>query len=184
MVSILQYALRSSPSLTFIAVTLSGLLFAATALAGARGTETFAVASSSSLPLVPPISPCKEDYHQLTIAVTTDAQNVADGDALWDSHLAYIKSSHRSFLVAYSLTKGEERSNPLDPGSPATGRTTYVLNECYRTSQDIALHWSKTSTEWTRFVEIIAWMQRPGTQVVTLHDGLVRNALWQLNDIL
>ncbi|WP_368563989.1 hypothetical protein [Pseudoxanthomonas sp. UTMC 1351] len=137
------------------------------------------------------LNPCVEGYHQLTIVVTTNAENVVDGDDLWDDHHAYIKSSHRfvagepaPFVVTYSLTKGVERENPLDPASNVTGRTTYVLNECYRTSEDILLHWSKTSAEWDRFVEIIAWMQRPGTQVVTLHDGVVRNSLWQLGDIL
>lgn len=146
------------------------------------------LASASALAT---LNPCVEGYHQLTIVVTTDAENVADGDELWDDHHAYIRSSHKlvageptPFIIAYSLTKGADRVNPLDPASGVTGRTTYVLNECYRTSDDILLHWSKTSAEWDRFVEIIAWMQRPGTQVVTLHDGLVRNSLWQLNDLL
>lgn len=171
MTPIARYALNFPKPLASAVLALSLLLISVSALAT--------------------LNPCIEGHHQLTIVVTTDAENVADGDELWDDHLAYIKSSHKyvggkpiPFIVAYSLSKGEERFEPLDPSSGPTGRTTYVLNECYRTSDDITLHWSKTSTEWDRFVEIIAWMQRPGTQVVTLHDGLVRNSLWQLNDIL
>lgn len=170
MMPAVRYA-RSSFSLIYAVLALSLLLFSTTALAT--------------------LNPCTEGHHQLTIVVTTNAENVADGDDLWDDHHAYIKSSHRfvagkpaPFIVTYSLSKGVERENPLDPASNATGRTTYVLNECYRTSDDILLHWSKTSAEWDRFVEIIAWMQRPGTQVVTLHDGQVLNSLWQLNDLL
>jgi hypothetical protein len=166
-----HYARGSFKPLASAVLALSLLLFSAAAVAT--------------------LNPCLEGHHQLTIVVTTDAANVADGDDLWNDHHAYIKSSHKyvageptPFIVAYSLSKGEERANPLDPGSSPTGRTSYVLNECYRASEDITLHWSKTSAEWDRFVEIIAWMQRPGTQVVTLHDGQVLNSLWQLNDLL
>lgn len=63
-------------------------------------------------------------------------------------------------------------------------KTPYVLNECYRTRDAILGHWLKTDAEWEDFEAIIEWMQRPGTTVVTLHDGVVRNSPWQLDDIL
>lgn len=54
-------------------------------------------------------------------------------DRLWDSHHAYMRSSHQDFLITYALAKRPEQSNPLDPVSAATGRTAYALDECYRT---------------------------------------------------
>ncbi|MFJ4409029.1 hypothetical protein [Streptomyces sp. NPDC088910] len=123
-------------------------------------------------------NPCTAQDHLLTIAVTTDAKNVAVGDRLWDSHARFVRSTHQSFLVAYGLAKGPERADPLDPASALTGRTVYVLNECYRTSADISRHWKITSTRWPEFQAVLDWMHTPGTQVVTLHDGQVRNSLW------
>lgn len=134
--------------------------------------------SSSGSTIGRQFNPCFEDYRKLTIVVNTQQENVAEGDRLWDSHHRYMRRSHKEFLITYSLTSGPELANPLDPGSAPTGRTTYVLNECYKTSADILRHWEKTDAEWQDFDEIIAWMQLPGTQVVTLHDGLVRNSLW------
>jgi hypothetical protein len=163
-------------------MVLTSLLLATSAFAGPSSTTTSISTSGSQL--IPPLSPCKEGHHQLTIVVTTDAQNVAIGDYLWDSHHEYIRDSHKSFLVSYGLTKGPELASPFNPASEPTGRTTYVLNECYRTSEDILAHWAKTDAEWEDFEAIIVWMQTPGTTVVTLHDGTVRNALWQLDDIL
>lgn len=129
--------------------------------------------------LVPPLNPCKESFHKLTIMVTTKAENVADGYRLWDSHRAYMEASHKNFLITYSLSEGRELKNPLDPNSDPTGNTMFVLNECYETSADVLKHWGKTAAEWPDFNELIAWMHRPGTKVATLHDGLVRNSLFQ-----
>ncbi|MBP2406178.1 hypothetical protein [Streptomyces syringium] len=135
--------------------------------AGARTTDA------------PPPRACRQGDHKLTIVVTTDKANVADGDRLWDSHHVYMRSSHQDFLITYALAKGPERSNPLDPASAATGRTTYALDECYRTGADIGKHWKKAAAEWKDFNALVTWMRRPHTQVVTLHDGTVRNSLWQ-----
>ncbi|MGH0945299.1 hypothetical protein ACQVTS_30140 [Bacillus mycoides] len=129
--------------------------------------------------LIPPLSPCKEGFHMLTIVVTTKKKNVADGNRLWDKHCAYMEASHKEFLITYSLSQGQELKNPLDPNSAPTGNTIFVLNECYKTSSDILKHWTKTATEWSDFNALIAWMKRPDTKVVTLHDGLIQNSLFQ-----
>ncbi|WP_446039123.1 hypothetical protein [Streptomyces sp. SID1121] len=98
------------------------------------------------------------------------------GDRLWDSHAGFVKDTHQPFLISYSLAKGPERSDPLDPASAPTGRPVYVLNECYRSSADISKHWKITAAQWPDFQAILRWMRTPGIQVVTLHDGQVRNA--------
>lgn len=128
--------------------------------------------------LTPPLNPCKAGFHMLTIIVTTKEENVTDGNQIWDSHYAYMKDSHKGFLITYSLSEGPELKNPLDPLSDPTGKTMFVLNECYETSEDILKHWTKTAAEWPDFNALIDWMQRPGTKVVTLHDGLIRNSLF------
>lgn len=93
----------------------------------------------------------QKGYHQLTIMVTTDPEGVPEGDALWNSHHAYVRDRHQDILITYSLTKGTDLSNPLDPGSAPTGKTSYVLNECFRTSADIHNHWAWVSAEWPDF---------------------------------
>lgn len=138
---------------------------------------TAAEPSARSAVAAPPANPCEQGYHKLTIVVTTDERNVADGDRLWDSHRACMKRSHKAFLVTYALAKGPERADPLDPASAPTGRTVYALDECYRISADIGRHWKKAAAEWKDFHAIVAWMRRPHTQVVTLHDGTVRGSL-------
>lgn len=114
----------------------------------------------------------------LTIMVTTKEENVSNGNQLLDSYYAYMKNSHKSFLITYSLSKGPELKNPLDPLANPTGKTMFVLNECYKTREDILKHWTKTAAEWPDFNALIGWMQKPGIKVVTLHDGLIRNSLF------
>lgn len=125
------------------------------------------------------INPAKKGMHKLTIMVITTEENVADGDKLWQSHQEYMRKSHQDLLITYTLTKGPELQNALNPKSGPTGRTMYVLNEAYKTTQDIFKHWDKTAAEWKDFNNIIAWMTRPGTQVYTLHDGVIQSSLWQ-----
>ncbi|PEA06257.1 hypothetical protein [Bacillus cereus] len=128
--------------------------------------------------LIPPLNSCKVGFHTLTIMITTKGVNVAAGNQLWDSHYAYMKNSHKGFLITYSLSEGPELENPLDPQSNPTGKTIFVLNECYKTSEDILKHWAKTAAEWPEFNALLDWMQRPGTKVVTLHDGIIRHSLF------
>src|SRR5438876_390037 len=99
------------------------IIVAALAFIGTAGAITPLVHSaaegspSSSSNAAQPDNPCKNNDHMLTIVVTTQLQNVADGDKLWDSHYKYMRRSHRDFVLTYSLTKGDEQSNPLDPNS-------------------------------------------------------------------
>ncbi|MGW7199120.1 hypothetical protein [Streptomyces chryseus] len=125
-----------------------------------------------------PPNPKTTFTHELTIVVTTDQQNVAEGDLLWQSYYDFMRHSQRDVLITFSLAKGPERSNPLDPASPETGRTTYALSENCRTANDLTQHWHRAAESWPDFNAFIAWMQRPDTQVVTLHDGQVQNSLW------
>ncbi|MBH1938380.1 hypothetical protein I5Q34_29680 [Streptomyces sp. AV19] len=128
-------------------------------------------------------NPCEENHHKITIVMTTDPGNVADGDRLWDSYFAYLKNGHGQCLIAYTLTKGPESVNPFDPRSPVTDRTMYTLDECYPTGPDITRHWEQLAVEWEDFGAAFAWTQRPNTQIVILQDGLVVHSLWKADDV-
>lgn len=127
--------------------------------------------------------------HELTIVVITPQKYLGtqpDGtpgfDALWAQHAQFMKSTHGAFLISYSLNKGAQLSNPLDPSSAPTGNTMYVLNECYQSHDDISYHWTYTAANWEPgFNQLIALMQKPDVTVVTLHDGQVEHAMWGPN---
>lgn len=128
-------------------------------------------------------NPCPGNYYQLIIMVVAAPDsiipgNIETGDALWKSHAQFMQTTHQQFLVSYSLTKGPQLANPLDPYSAPTGNTIYVLNECYKQLNDIALHWAYTEKYWSDFNAIIAWMETEGNQVFTSHMGVVQHSIW------
>lgn len=51
-------------------------------------------------------------------------------------------------LLDYTISKGPELSNPLDPNSEPTGKTIFVLDEYYESPVGIARHWQDTTTNW------------------------------------
>jgi hypothetical protein len=79
-------------------------------------------------------------------------------------------------LLSYTISKGPELSNPMDPNSEPTGRTTFVIDEYYESPAGIARHWQE-SMNWPEMSsDIPAWMAK--ATVVTLHNGTVVQALW------
>ncbi|QAU23536.1 hypothetical protein EO087_05665 [Dyella sp. M7H15-1] len=138
----------------------------------------------------------------LTIVVITPTQyegTQPDGspgfDALWASHAQFWEATHGGAGLTYSLEKGQQLSNPLDPTSAPTGNDMYVLHECYPAgyavpekppltaqNDDILEHWAYTAANWSGFNQIIALMEKPGVTVVTLHHGQVVHANWHLYD--
>lgn len=143
----------------------------------------------------------------LTIVVITPTQyegTQPDGspgfDALWASHAQFWRMTHGPGLykgagLTYSVDKGQQLSNPLDPSSAPTGNDMYVLHECYPADYDkdatlpltaqndnILEHWAYTAANWSGFNQLIALMQKPGVTVVTLHHGQVVHASWHADD--
>lgn len=48
-------------------------------------------------------NPCEENRHRITIVMTTDPGNVADGDRLWDSYFAYLENGHGTVILQDGL---------------------------------------------------------------------------------
>ncbi len=79
-------------------------------------------------------------------------------------------------LLDYTISKGPELSNPMDPGSKPTGKTIFVLDEYYESPAGIARHWQDGMDNWADMSAVVAWSGK--ATVVTLHNGTVVQALW------
>ena len=79
-------------------------------------------------------------------------------------------------LRSYSISKGPELSNPLDPNSEPTGNTIFVLDEIYESPAGVARHWQDAMDNWQDIGAVVEWSGK-GT-VATLHSGTVVQALW------
>ena len=115
----------------------------------------------------------------LVIMFTVGADDVAEGDRIFESHGKWMKGHPREGDVAlldYTISKGPELSNPMDPNSAPTGKTIFVLDEYYESPAGIARHWEDAMANWPDLSAIMAWAAK-GT-VATLHNGTAVQALW------
>ena len=115
----------------------------------------------------------------LTIMFTVEAEDVAEGDRLFASHGQWMKGHPREgdvALLEYTVSKGQELSNPLDPNSEPTGRTIFVLDEYYESPAGIARHWQDSADNWPDMSAVLAWGAK--AEVATLHNGTAVQALW------
>jgi hypothetical protein len=70
----------------------------------------------------------------IVVMWTVGPDAVADGDRIFESHVKWMTGHSRegeTALLSYSITKGAELENPVDPNSAPTGNTIFVLNEVY-----------------------------------------------------
>src|SRR5207253_9788347 len=103
-----------------------------------------------------------------------------EGDRIFASHGEWMKGHPREGDVAlldYTVSKGPELSNPMDPSSEPTGKTIFVLDEYYESPAGIARHWQDATDNWPDLSAAVAWGAK-GT-VATLHNGTALQALWQ-----
>lgn len=121
-----------------------------------------------------------EGNTQLTIIFTCGPDDVAEGEAVFESHAAWMERSHHRdgdlALLRYNVVKGPELENPLDPNSEPTGNTSFVLMEVYATPAGVADHWRMGTTEWDGFSALAAWA--PKCKVTALHGSEVIHSLW------
>jgi hypothetical protein len=114
----------------------------------------------------------------LVIMFTVAAEDVAEGDRIFASHGQWMEGHPREGDVAlldYTVSKGPELSNPLDPSSEPTGRTIFVLNEYYESPAGIARHWQDSADNWPDMSAVLAWGAK--AEVATLHNGTAVQAL-------
>ncbi len=116
---------------------------------------------------------------QITIILTCGPDDVAEGDALFAEHAAWMEQTHyrdgELALLSYNIVKGPELANPLDPGSEPTGNTSFVLTEVYASPAGLEDHW-RQGVEWEGFALLQAWA--PKCKVTTLHGSEVVQSLW------
>jgi hypothetical protein len=107
----------------------------------------------------------------LLIMWTVGPDDVAEGDRLFASHADWIKGHPREgdlALLDYTISKGPELSNPLDPASEPTGKTIFVLSEYYESPAGITKHWEETAN-WPDMPAVLEWSAK--ATVTTLHNG-------------
>ena len=105
---------------------------------------------------------------------------VAEGDRIFESHAAWMAQSHHregdKALLAYNIVKGPELSNPLDPSSEPTGKTSFVLTEVYQSQAGVEDHWKQGTAGWGDFGALAEWA--PGCEVTTLQGSPIIHSLW------
>jgi hypothetical protein len=116
----------------------------------------------------------------IVIMWTVGPDDVAAGDRLFESHGKWMTGHPRegaAALLSYSISKGPELSNPVDPNSDPTGNTTFVLDEFYESPAGVVEHWKQAVETWQDLPAFMDWTAK-GKKVVTLHSGTVVQALW------
>jgi len=118
---------------------------------------------------------------QITIMFTVGPDDVAEADRIFAGHAEWMKGHPREgdvALLEYTVSKGPELSNPLDPGSEPTGKTIFLLNEFYESPAGIANHWQDATANWPDLASVMELSARDSVTVTTLHSGTAVQALW------
>jgi hypothetical protein len=116
----------------------------------------------------------------LVIMWTVEPDDESDWDRMFASHRDWMKGhppEGDSALLSYTVSKGPELSNPLDPSSEPTGKTMYVLDEYYESPAGVGRHWQDATENWAEDLRAVIEKSAKAT-VATLHSGTVVHALW------
>ena len=115
----------------------------------------------------------------IVVMWTMGPDDVAEGDRIFESHVAWMEGHPRegdTALQSYSISKGPELANPLDPNSEETGSTVFVLDEVYTSPAGVDEHWRQAVANWADLPAFMAWSAKG--KVSTLHSGTVVQGLW------
>ena len=117
---------------------------------------------------------------QVTFILTATPDLVAEGDRIFASHASWMERTHHRdgdlALLSYNVVKGQELSNPLDPGSAPTGNTSFVIAEVYANPEGLADHWKQGAEGWEDFGAFMEWAGK--VNVAVLHGSPVVQSLW------
>ena len=120
-----------------------------------------------------------EGKTQLTFVIVAPADLVAEGDALFAKHRAWMESTHHrdgdKALLSYTVSKAPEVENPMDPTSAPTGNTCFVLSEVYETPAGVQDHMDQAS-QWSEFAALGEWLGK--CKMYGIPTGTVFNSLW------
>ena len=116
----------------------------------------------------------------IVVMWTVGPEQVAAGDAVFQSHGKWMEGHSRqgdTALLDYSISKGPELENPVDPDSAPTGDTVFVLDEFYASPAGVVEHWRLARETWHDLPAFMDWTGK-AKKVVTLHCGTVVQGLW------
>ncbi len=117
---------------------------------------------------------------QLIIVFSCPPEHVAEGDSIFDSHAAFMASTHHrdgdKALLRYNLSKGPELANPLDPGSEETGNTLFTIMETYESGAGVQDHWEQAGGSWSDLGSLVEWAGK--CNVTTVHRSPIVHSLW------
>src|SRR5215510_13144851 len=101
----------------------------------------------------------------IVVMWTVGPDQVAAGDAVFQSHGKWMEGHSRqgdTALLDYSISKGPELANPVDPDSAPTG---------------VVEHWRLARDTWHDLPAFMDWTSK-AKKVVTLHSGTTVQGLW------
>jgi len=117
---------------------------------------------------------------QLTFLIVAPPDQAREGDRLFQNHAPWMEATHHregdKALLSYSVSKAPELSNPMDPNSPPTGNTCFILSEIYETAAGVADHFQKAESSWQDFPALLKWMEK--CTVTGLPAAPIINSLW------
>ena len=117
---------------------------------------------------------------QLTIVIIAPPDQVAEGDRIFGTHAPWMEATHHrtgdKALLIYDVSKAPELSNPLDPSSPETGNTCFILSEVYETEAGVSDHFQQAMSSWNDFPAFVKWMEK--CKVTAVPAAPIFNSLW------
>ena len=117
---------------------------------------------------------------QLTFVIVAPPDQVAEGDRLFKTHAPWMEATHHrsgdKALLGYNVSKAPELSNPMDPSSPPTGNTCFVLSEVYETEAGVADHFKQAGETWTDFPALGQWLAK--CKLTAVPAANIFNSLW------
>jgi hypothetical protein len=117
---------------------------------------------------------------QLTFVIVAPRDHAAEGDRLFRSHAPWMEMTHHrsgdKALLSYSVSKAPELSNPMDPNSPPTGNTCFILTEVYETGAGVADHFQQATASWKDFPALGKWLEK--CKVTGVPAAPIINSLW------
>ena len=117
---------------------------------------------------------------QLTIVIIAPPDQVQEGDRIFESHAPWMEATHHrtgdKALLIYDVSKAPELSNPLDPSSPETGNTCFILSEVYESEAGVTDHFQQATSSWDDFPAFVKWMEN--CKVTAVPAAPIFNSLW------
>jgi len=122
----------------------------------------------------------KNNEVRFMVSSICSADQVADGDRLYKSHIDWMKGTHHregpNALISYDVSKAPELSDPFDLSSKPTGNTVFVLTEVYGSDAGVVEHFKQAEASWKDFPAWKEWVGKCKTTKVG--SAKVFNTLW------